>query len=181
MDTRLRPIQQFIYGQAFADGLKATLAILIPALTGLYTNHLQLGLTVALGSMCASLTDAPGPIKHKKNGILLATLFAFLTALLTALAQHAFWSMLLAVTLVTFFFSMFMVYGNRASAVGNTAILILILTMDKPVASNGILLHAGLIAAGGLFYFILSLFFYTIQPYKIAQRALGECIGAVAD
>jgi uncharacterized membrane protein (TIGR01666 family) len=181
MALQLRQIQQFIYGQAFADGLKATLAILVPALTGLYTQHLADGLTVALGAMCASLTDAPGPLRHKRNGILIATALAFVMAIITALVQSSFPMMLLTIAASTFFLSMFTVYGNRATAIGNTTILILILTMDKPIAPGTILLHAGLIAAGGLFYFFVSFFFYTIQPYKIAQRALGECLMEVAN
>lgn len=181
MALRLRQIQQFFYGQAFADGLKATLAILVPALVSLYTQHLTDGLTVALGAMCASLTDAPGPIRHKRNGILLATALAFVTAIVTAFAQSSFPLMLMTVAGATFFLSMFTVYGNRATAIGNTAILVLILTMDKPIVPGTVLLHAGLVALGGLFYLFVSFFFYTIQPYKIAQRALGECLAEVAN
>ena len=55
-----RELQYFLYSQAFADGFRTTFAILSPALVGLYTGYFQTGLTLSLGAMCVSLTDAPG-------------------------------------------------------------------------------------------------------------------------
>jgi uncharacterized membrane protein YccC len=56
----------------------------------------------------------------------------------------------------------------------------MILTMDKGVPRNEILLHALLIFVGGLFYLSLSLILYFIRPYRNAQRALGNCIREIA-
>jgi uncharacterized membrane protein (TIGR01666 family) len=177
----LKEVQYFFYSQAFADGLRSTVAILIPALVGSYLGYFQTGLTISLGAMVVSLTDSPGPILNKRNGMLIAMSLAFITAILTAFARSSPLLMGIEVLLVTFFFSMFVVYGQRATAVGNTALLVMILTMDNPVESGGVLLHASYILAGGLFYFTLSLLLYRIRPYRSAQRALGECIREVAN
>lgn len=180
MTRKFRQVQYFFYSQAFTDGLRATIAILLPALIGSYTGHFDIGLTVSLGAMCVSLTDAPGPILNKRNGMLFCVAFAFLVSILTALAQKSPVLMGFEVALVTFFFSMFVVYGARAAGVGSAAVLIMILTMDKPVPPSVILPQAGFILAGGLFYFGLSLLLYRIRPYRNAQRALGECIREIA-
>ncbi|MBB1283930.1 FUSC family protein [Flavisolibacter sp. BT320] len=177
----LKEVQYFFYSQAFADGLRSTVAILIPALVGSYLGYFQTGLTISLGAMVVSLTDSPGPILNKRNGMLIAMSLAFITAILTAFARTSPLLMGIEVLLVTFFFSMFVVYGQRATGVGNTALLVMILTMDNPVQSGDILLHASYILAGGLFYFTLSLLLYRILPYRSAQRALGECIREVAN
>src|SRR5215207_4249074 len=108
---RAREIQYFFYSQAFADGFRITFAILLPALTGLYFNLFNAGLTISLGAMCVSLTDAPGPLIHKRNGMLFCIAFAFVMALLTPFARYNLYTMGLEVAVVTFFFSMFTVYG----------------------------------------------------------------------
>src|ERR1700694_4040581 len=180
MQKQAKEIQYFFYSQAFSDGIRAALAILLPALAGLYLGYFELGLTISLGAMCVSLTDAPGPLLHRRNGMLFCTGFAFLVAVITGFAQRNIVTMGLEVALVSFFFSMFNVYGNRATSVGNAAILIMILTMERPIPPAQILPHASLILAGGLFYTFLSLLLHTIRPYRIAQRALGDCIREIA-
>jgi len=181
MQKGTKEIRYFFYSQAFADGFRITLAILLPALIGLYFQHFETGLTISLGAMIVSLTDAPGPIIHKKNGMLFTIAFAFIVAIITPFAQSNFYTLGLEIALVTFFFSMFTVYGNRATAVGNAAILVMILTMDKPTGSYSVLPQALLITAGGLFYMGISVLLYSIRPYRIAQRALGDCIREIAN
>ncbi|HVF98129.1 MAG TPA: FUSC family protein, partial [Flavisolibacter sp.] len=176
----VKDVRYFFYSQAFADGFRATVAILLPALVGSYLGHFETGLTVSLGAMCVSLTDAPGPILHKRNGMLASAGLAFIVAILTALVRTNAYLLGIEVAAVTFFFSMFVVYGARATAVGNTAVLIMILTMDQPIERSGVLTHAGLILGGGLFYFLMSLLLYRLRPYRTAQRALGECIREIA-
>jgi uncharacterized membrane protein (TIGR01666 family) len=180
MQGQAKEIQYFFFSQAFADGFRATLAILFPALMGYYFNQFEIGLTVSLGAMCVSLSDSPGPILHRRNGMIICSFFVFLVAFLTSFAQLNVYTMGLEIAVVSFFFSMFNVYGNRATSVGNAAILVMILTMDRPVESNEFLLHALLILAGGIFYTIFSLLLHTIRPYRIAQRALGDCIREIA-
>jgi uncharacterized membrane protein (TIGR01666 family) len=175
-----KEVQYFFYSQAFADGFRATLAILIPSLIGSYFGYFDIGLTISLGAMCVSLTDAPGPILHKRNGMLFCAAFIFLVAFITAFARVNVYIMAVEIIVITFFFSMFNVYGNRASGVGNAAILMMVLTMDTPINSSEVLPHAALIFFGGVFYIIFSLLLYFIRPYRNAQRALGDCIREVA-
>ncbi|HET7898263.1 MAG TPA: FUSC family membrane protein, partial [Flavisolibacter sp.] len=139
---KFRDVQYFFYSQAFTDGIRATIAILLPALIGSYTGYFDIGLTLSLGAMCVSLTDAPGPILNKRNGMLFCAFFSFIVAILIPLAQRNPVTMGIEIGLVTFFFSMFVVYGARASGVGSAAVLIMILTMDKPIPPAAILPHA---------------------------------------
>lgn len=172
-------MQRFFNTQAFADGVRATFAILLPALVGMYLGYFEAGIIISLGAMSVSLTDAPGPIADKRNGMLICNLLLFLTILLTAWAQDNIYLLAALVAATTFFYSMFNVYGNRAGAVGNAAILILILTMDRTL-ERGVLVYAGLVVAGGLFYTSLSLLSYQLRPYRMVQRVLGDCISEMA-
>ena len=180
MKTQAKEIRYFFYSQSFADGFRASFAILFPALLGRYFGFFEIGLTISLGAMCVSLTDAPGPIIHRKNAMLITSAFVFFIAGITSLARLNIYTMGLEIVLVSFFFSMFNVYGNRATSVGNAAILMMILTMDTPIDATKILPHALLILTGGIFYTVLSLLLHTIRPYRIAQRALADCIREIA-
>ncbi|RYZ19511.1 MAG: hypothetical protein EOO16_19735 [Chitinophagaceae bacterium] len=175
-----REIRYFLYSQAFADGLRTTVAILVPALAGFYTGRFELGMTLSLGALCVSLTDAPGPLTNKRNGMLLAALALFVIATLTTFARMHPATMAVELVAVAFFFSMFNAYGPRAAGVGNAAILIMILTMDKETPPAGALVHAALITAGGLWYFSLSQLFSLMSPYRPAQRVLGDCLREMA-
>ena len=179
-NTNVTEVRHFFYTQAFADGVRATFAILLPALLGSYLGYFEAGLTVALGAMVVSLTDAPGPIIHKRNGMLAAAIVAFMVAILTGLAHANPYLLGVQVAVVTFFFSMFVVYGARATAVGNTGILVMILTMDRNIELHQVLPHALLVLGGAVFYLLFSLTLYRLRPYRNAQRALGDCIREVA-
>lgn len=180
MRRQAQEIQYFLYGQAFADGFRITFAILLPALIGSFTDHFDVGLTISTGALCVSLTDAPGPYIHKRNGMLLCTGFVFIVAVLTAFARLNLYTLGLEIAIVSFFFSMFNVYGSRAAGVGNAAILIMILTMDKTILVNEAIPHALLTASGGLFYLTITLLLYKLRPYAAAQRALSDCIREMA-
>ncbi|RYY93903.1 MAG: hypothetical protein EOO11_18930, partial [Chitinophagaceae bacterium] len=180
MKSQAQEFRYFLYSQAFADGLRTTVAVLLPALVGSFYGHFAAGMTLSLGALCVSLTDAPGPLLNKRNGMLLCTLALFLLATITAFARLSPWTMALELLAGGFFFSMFNAYGPRAAAVGNAVLLIVILTMDNPLPPGGVWVHSGLIAAGGLWYFALSSGFSVAQPYRPGQRVLGECIRELA-
>ena len=80
-----REIKAFIFGQYFSDGLRITFGVLLPSLLLAQLGQLSIGVSISLGALCVSLTDNPGPVNHKKNGMLLCNLFIFLTAVLTVL------------------------------------------------------------------------------------------------
>ncbi|SKB34227.1 FUSC family protein [Daejeonella lutea] len=176
-----REIKSFIFSQYFSDGLRITFGVLLPSLVFYNLNLLSTGLTISLGALCISIADNPGPVVHKRNGMLFCNLFVFLTAVLTSLVN---WNPILIgieIVALCFFFSMFSIYGNRASSVGTAALIIMILTIDENVvAHSGIWMHAIYILAGGAWYTLLSLSLTQIRPYRLAQQALGECIREVA-
>ncbi|MGV3657430.1 MAG: FUSC family membrane protein, partial [Chitinophagaceae bacterium] len=143
-------------------------------------DALPIGMTVSLGALCISITDAPGPIVHKRNSMLAGLVFVFASAFITGFARMNPYTLGLEIFLAAFLFSMFAIYGARAAGVGSAALLILILTMDQPLHPSDVLLHTLLITAGGLWYMLISLAFHIIRPYRAAQRSLGLSIRELA-
>ncbi|RYE29792.1 MAG: hypothetical protein EOP42_13605 [Sphingobacteriaceae bacterium] len=180
MQLPTRKIYSFFYSQYFSDGLRITLGVLIPTLLLNYLGDLATGVSVALGALCVSVVDTPGPASHKRNSMIICCLLIFLVSLLTGYVQFNPFFLGFEVILFSFLFSMFAVYGNRASAIGTCALLIMIFMIEKRMEPQQVLPSSLLILAGGIWYSLFSLVFFQIRPYRAAQQALGECIIEVA-
>lgn len=176
-----REISTFIFSQYFSEGLRITFGVLLPSLFFYQIDLLSVGITMSLGALCVSVADNQGPLIHKRNGMLFCNIFAFFTAILTGLINHSPILIGIEILLLCFFYSMFSVYGNRASAVGTAALLIMIFSIDQDViAGTGTWGHAFYILSGGVWYMLLSISLTQIRPYRLAQQALSECIMQVA-
>jgi len=176
-----RDLSYFFFSQQFSDGLRTTMAILLPAVIGAQWDEFAAGITISTGAVCLSVTDTPGPLQHRRNGLLAALGLVFLGALLTGLLAPYRLALGLAIVALSFGLTMLLVWGARAGAVGSATLLGMVLTLAHPPKGGPeIVLHAGLLALGGCSYLTLALVQSQVQPYRSAQQALGECLHAVA-
>ncbi|WP_419701859.1 FUSC family membrane protein [Mucilaginibacter sp. NFX135] len=180
MNINTREIKSFFYSQYFSDGLRITAGILLPSLVLLEFNQFDLGLTLSLGALCICVIDNPGPVTHKRNSMAIGNLCLFLVAAITGFARLNLYTLGLEITLFSFLFSMFTVYGNRAASVGTCSLLIMIFMMDKAQPPGNVLWYSATILVGGLWYMAFSLIFFGIRPYRAAQQALGENVADIA-
>lgn len=180
MRNRTHSIQRFFFGHYFSDGIRITLGVLLPALIFAQINQFEIGVTISLGALSVSVADNPGPLVHKRNGMLFCNLFIFVIALLMGFLNGHPVLVGITITILSFFFSMFNVYGNRASSIGTAVLVVMVLSMDKKLPPAEVLKNAGLIVSGGIWYMLLSLSSFQILPYRPAQQTLGDCIIQVA-
>ena len=173
-------IRYFLFSQYLADGIRVTLEIIIPAVVFSFLGNLEIGMTLSLGALCVSISDGPGPVVHKRNGMLYCNIFIFLMALLTGLVNDNTLLLGILILLSSFFFTMFSVYGNRAASIGTAALLMMILRMSTVQPPAEVLTDSLLVLAGGVWYMAIALLFYRITPYRPAQRSLGYCIHETA-
>src|SRR6476646_205618 len=122
-----KELRYFLFSQQLADGVRTTAGILLPAFILNQFGLLSIGFAISLGAMCVSIPDAPGPIVHRKNSMLIATALTFLVAIITSFLRTNVYTLGLEIVLFTFLFSLLQVYGPRAMSVGNAAILMLVL------------------------------------------------------
>jgi uncharacterized membrane protein (TIGR01666 family) len=180
MKTDFREIKSFFYSQYFSDGLRMSFGILFPSLFLMQLKHFDTGITMSLGALCICTIDSPGPLFHKRNAMAVGNLFLFIVAIITGFARLNVFTLGIEITLLSFLFSMFTVYGNRAASVGTCALLIMIFMMDKEAKPNEILTLSLIILAGGIWYLLFSLLFFGIRPYRAAQQTLGESIADIS-
>ncbi|HEY8969484.1 MAG TPA: FUSC family membrane protein, partial [Puia sp.] len=177
----IREYKSFINSHKLSGAVRIVAGITLPALLLGYFNNLPAGIAVSLGAMCVGNTDNPGPIHHRRNGMIACVIIIFIVSLLTGLVAG---SRLLTGVLVfvfCFVFSMMGVYGARASSIGVNALLVMVLSIDRPLPGWESVVNALYILAGGVWYTVLSLMLYSFRPYKLVQQAMGECVEATAD
>ena len=180
MTVSTREVKSFFYSQYFSDGLRMSAGILFPSLLLSQFNQFDLGITLSLGALCVCTVDNPGPAQHKRNAMLIGNLCLFLVAVITGFARLNIFVLGAVITLLSFIFSLFTVYGNRAASVGTCALLSMIFMIDKSVTVAQVVPYSATILVGGIWYMIFSLIFFGIRPYRAAQQALGENITDIA-
>ncbi|MBS1736158.1 MAG: FUSC family protein [Bacteroidetes bacterium] len=176
-----RKLRTFILGQQLTDGIRVTLEIISPAIILSLMGQFQIGLTASLGALCISICDAPGPVTHKRNGMMVGIVFVFLMALITGLVNAHILLLGILILVASFFFTMISVYGSRAGSIGTAALLIMVLKMTNQQHGGDAFLQSLYILAGGVWYMIWALLFYRLLPYRAAQRVLGECVTETAN
>ncbi|MES2891062.1 MAG: FUSC family membrane protein [Bacteroidota bacterium] len=180
MEIRGQQIKYFLFSQYLADGIRITLEIVLPVIICSYLGYADIGYTIAQGALCVSISDAPGPVEHKRNGMLYSVLFVVSMSVLTGFANNNILLIGLLILCSSFFFTMFSIYGNRAASVGTGALLIMILRLSVELPPIDVLKESVLILAGGLWYFVMAMLFFRVTPYRPEQRALGNCIHEMA-
>ncbi len=170
----------FINGRYVNEGVRITAGILLPSFLMNYFNMLPIGLVISLGALCVSVADTPGAVKHRVNGMLACCLIVAAIAVLVNYATASVLVLGSVITLSGFFLSMLTVYGNRASAVGIAALLVMVLSLQTPHTGLQIWINAGYILAGGIWYMLYSLLLYRLRPYKFIQQVLADYIFEVA-
>lgn len=176
----IKQYKSFINSHYFNGAIRITVGITLPAILLSGFHNLAAGVSVSIGAMCVGNTDGPGPIHHRRNGMIACVLIIFLVTLFIGLAS---WSPLLTGTLVflfCFIFSFIGVYGARASSIGVNALLVMVLNVDRHHSGLDSLITATYVLAGGVWYTALSLLLYSFRPYKLVQQALGDCVQATA-
>ena len=176
----IKEYKSFVNSHNWNGAVRITAGILIPAILLGYFNNLSAGIVLSIGAMCVGNTDNPGPIQHRRNGMIACVLIIFIVTLLTGMASGSAVLTGLLVFCCCFVFSLLNIYGNRAGSIGVNALLVMVLNIDRPHQGWDILINAGYVLAGGAWYTILSLLLYSFRPYKLAQQALGDCVEATA-
>jgi uncharacterized membrane protein YccC len=176
----LRQVQKFTSSQYWSAGVRITAGVMIPTLAMVNMGWLETGMSFLWGSLFVSLTDMPGPIHHRRNGMLAAISLNTVVVVVTLLVREYPVLLLTEITLFSFLFSLLGVYGSRAGAVGTLALVMMLLNFVPHHEGTNLLFEAVLVAGGGLWYTGLSLILYRLRPYRLAEQAIGEYLIEIA-
>ena len=158
-----------------------TCGIVLPAFLFGFFDLLPIGIVISTGALCVSITDSPGPVHHRANGMMFCILIVSLVSIITNFSLSGVLFTAIIIFLFGFAFSMLSLYNARVSSIGISALLIMVLSMQTPLTGLAIFLHAAYLIIGGVWYLIFSLALNSIKPYKIIQQLSGEFLASVGD
>ncbi len=173
-------LKHFLLSQYFYDGFKITFGVILPSIICYQLGYLQTGITISLGALIISITDNPGPVIHKRNAMMITNVGVFIMALIIGFTNTYPIILGIEIAFFFFFFSMFNVYGVRASTVGIAILLVLILGIDQHLSPPDSFMHALHLLIGGVWYMLFSLLLSQVAPFRAAQQSLGKCMQEVA-
>ncbi len=177
----LKEIQKFTTSQYWNSGVRITTGVMVPMLIMVNKGWLSDGIPFLWGALFVSLTDTPGPIHHRRNGMIAGVILNALTVLITGFLFENQVLLLVQVLVFSFFFSLLGIYGARAGAVGTLALVVMLLNMSPMRDHENYVLNAILTAGGGIWYATFSIILFRLQPYRLVEQALGEQIIQIAD
>lgn len=169
-------IKGYTVGTNFTNALKAALSAIIPVFLFSKLGYLEMGLTIALGALFTLPNDIPSNLKHKIKGITVSVLF-FSTANLLINLTHPY-PLLFYPTfcILIFSISMLAVYGQRATMVAFSTLLIISISFSHLHSGWEILEHSLLLLSGGWCYLLISLIFHFINPHRYTELQIEKCI-----
>lgn len=172
----INSVKTFTDQTNFTNALKVTLAAVLPVIVFGYLDLFQVGFTIAIGAVLTYPSDIPSNLKHKINGILVAILIIVGSAILVNVTYLYPWIFYPILVSILFFLSMISVYGHRATMISFSGLLSVSLAFGHLNTGWNILINAGYILSGGLFYLLIALIFYKIRPYRYVELQIAECI-----
>src|SRR3569833_1900907 len=83
----IRQYKSFINSHYLNGAIRITAGILLPSILLGWLHNLSAGVVLSIGAMCVGNTDNPGPIHHRRNGMIACMVIIFLVTLLTGWAS----------------------------------------------------------------------------------------------
>lgn len=164
----------FIFGFYFSRGLRIAIAIVIPLFAGWFFKKPDFGIVASSGALVAGLGDNPGSIHIKFYTQSIAALFYFFVVLVCQLLISHEIIFGIWITLCGFFFSMFFIYGSRAVSVSTSALLCVVYACN--FEGNHLITNTSGMMMGVLWYGLISLVLWRIQPYRVIEQKISENI-----
>lgn len=177
----LQEVQKFTSSQYWYSGQRITAGVMAPLIVFILTDTLTIAVPFLWGALFVSLTDTPGPIHHRRNGMIAGILLNTSVVLLTTLTKEYPYLLVIQIIVLGFFLTMAGVYGARAGAVGTLALVVMLLNLLSINDEYNNVKGSLMIGAGGAWYAVFSLILYRIRPYRPVEQALGEHLITIAD
>ncbi len=177
----LETVIRFFKSLDFLKGIVLAVAMLIPVFLSIYIfEDISIGFSIALGVLFCSPTDVPGSNKHVFFGILIATFLSFGLTLLFGTVANILWLLLPLLGVFVFLVSYISVFGFRASLISFVGLLAIVLSFIHDYSEVNLLLHASLIALGGLWYlsltYLKSILFSKIQVDQLFIKTIDKTV-----
>ena len=177
----MQHIAGFLRSFDFYKSTVLTFSILAIVLISVYTDKLDMGMSVIIGVFACAPADIPGSRRHMLVGVLFAIVSIMVTTFLLGLAMLSIYTLLPALVCIVFAVSMISVYGFRASLVSLGALLAIVFAFAHRKAGIPELIeHVALLGMGGVLYLGFSQLMYQFTHRGHITVLLAECMRLTA-
>lgn len=174
ISTNIKELFQFLKSNDFSKAVLIGIAITLPIVFGLVFNQLEIGLAIGFGAFWCSPSHVSGKLTHKINGILLSALLIMIVSFLGGYLHYQTWLIIPVLGFLTFSIAFISVYGFRASLISFSGLLALVLSFAHISETLEMYEYAFLIGLGGLWYLLLVVIWYFINPKAHTEEILAE-------
>jgi uncharacterized membrane protein YccC len=181
MEISIPNLQRFLFGHHFYSGIRRAAGTLLPILLlgGVFGWFAQ-GLVASFGALCIAFIDQPGPYDKRLQEMLGGALLSTLTVALTGLASSQPLFLWVAVVCQCFGFSMLSVYGKKGALIGLACLLLMIVTLHRPLSSAEVLSHTLISFGGSVFYALFSYVVSKLMLVREKEQALAVALFSTA-
>ena len=166
---------------AYAAGIRASLATVVPLAIGQYLGHAGAATWMSLGGFNGALSDKGGSYRARAQ-TMSALLFTGATAAaLGTLAHGQLLPQLIITFLVAFVCCLLRVWGNPGISVGSASLTVYVVALAIPAEqASDVWIRAGYVVLGGLWAMAIALVVWPLRPYRPARIAVSNCYSALA-
>lgn len=176
-----KELLQFLKSNDFSKAVLIGIAITLPIVLGLVFNQLEMCLAIGFGAFWCSPSHVSGKLTHKVNGILLSALLIMIVSFLGGYLHYQTWLIIPVLGLLTFSIAVISVYGFRASLISFSGLLALVLSFAHKSKTLEMYEYAFLIGLGGLWYLLLVVVWYFMNPKAHTEEILAETFVLTAE
>ena len=172
---------KFLRSTDFSKAIVLTIAIVIPIAVFSNLGLLEIGVSMAMGSLLSSPSDVAGSFKHKVMGIMAAAFLGALSFCIAGYSAQFSWAVAPMLLVMMFSIAYLSVYGFRASLVTFAGLLAVVLSFANISSEIEIWQKSILIFGGGLFYMLISIAWYLLKPERASEQQIAETMELTAD
>ncbi|WP_299155494.1 FUSC family membrane protein [uncultured Christiangramia sp.] len=172
---------KFLRSTDFSKAIVLTITIVIPIAVFSNLGLLEIGVSMAMGSLLSSPSDVAGSFKHKVMGIMAAAFLGALSFCIAGYSAQFSWAVAPMLLVMMFSIAYLSVYGFRASLVTFAGLLAVVLSFANISSEIEIWQKSILIFGGGLFYMLISIAWYLLKPERASEQQIAETMELTAD
>ena len=179
--NNFRELLYFLKSTNFSKAILIAIAVTLPILLAIRWGHFEIGLALCFGAFWSSPSDVSGNFRHKKFGILFSAILVMVVSFIGGYLKLETWLLIPFLGLLTFAIAFISVYGFRASLISFSGLLALVLSFAHESQKLEIYEYALLIGAGGLWYLLLAVIWYRINPKAQTEELFWETYRLTAE
>jgi len=172
---------KFLRSTDFSKAIVLTIAIVIPIAVFSNLGLLEIGVSMAMGSLLSSPSDVAGSFKHKVMGIMAAAFLGAISFCIAGYSAQFSWAVAPMLLVMMFSIAYLSVYGFRASLVTFAGLLAVVLSFANISSEIEIWQKSILIFGGGVFYMLISIAWYLLKPERASEQQIAETMELTAD